>query len=115
MTTENPTLEYLLGLNMQVGKINLSGLTYLDKGHSVLFGVPTPSMVNRTPVEGKCILVTGHDMLVLKRLLEQTEGKGINIYTHGEMLPAHGYPKLKAYKHLIGNFGGAWYEQNKDF
>ena len=70
LTKENPTLEYLVGLNMDVGKANLSGLTYLHRGHTVLFGKPTPSKVNRTPVEGKCILVSGHDMLVLKKLLE---------------------------------------------
>ena len=110
LTNENPTLEELLGLNMQVGKINLTGLTYLDKGHTTIFGKPTPSKVNRTPVEGKCILVTGHDMICLKAVLESCEGKGINVYTHGEMLPAFGYPKFKEYKHLVGNFGGAWYD-----
>lgn len=70
LRTKEPTLEYLLGLNMAVGKANLSILTYLDRGHSVLFGVPTPQKVNRRPVEGKCILVSGHDMLVLKKVLE---------------------------------------------
>ena len=67
------------------------------------------------PIKGKAILVSGHDLKDLEDLLEQTEGKGINIYTHGEMLPAHGYPKLKAYKHLVGNYGGAWQDQAKEF
>jgi len=83
----------------------------------LLLGVPEPSEVNRTPVEGKCILISGHDMLILKSLLEYIEEKGeaINVYTHGEMLPAFGYPELKKYKNLVGNFGGAWYDQWKDF
>jgi hydroxylamine reductase len=68
-----------------------------------------------TPVEGKCIVVSGHDLHDLKALLEQTEGKAINVYTHGEMLPAHSYPGLKKFKHLKGNFGGAWYRQKVEF
>lgn len=66
-------------------------------------------------MEGKAILVSGHDFPALKALLEQTEGTGINIYTHGEMLPAHGYPELRAYPHLVGNYGGAWQDQQTDF
>ena len=75
--------------------------------------MPTPVRV--TPVKGKAILVSGHDLKDLKMLLEQTAGKGINVYTHGEMLPAHGYPELKKYPHLVGNYGGAWQDQRKEF
>jgi len=75
--------------------------------------VPTP--VRITPVKGKAILISGHDLKDLEELLKQTEGTGINIYTHGEMLPAHGYPELKKYKHLVGNYGGAWQDQRKEF
>lgn len=95
---------------MNCGKANLFIMQYLDKGHNAVFGKPSPHEVPRAPVEGKCILVTGHDMLILKKLLEQTEGTGINVYTHGEMLPAFGYPELRKHKHLVANFGGAWYD-----
>jgi len=108
-------INYYLGLNMNIGKANLFAMDYLDKGHSTLFGQPTPGEVPRMPVPGKCILVSGHDMVVLKKLLEQTEGTGINVYTHGEMLPAFGYPELRKHKHLVANFGTAWYDQGYDF
>ncbi len=94
---------------MEVGKINLSVMTMLDKGHRELFGTPSPQPVSRLPIQGKCILVSGHDMPTLKRILELTDGTGINIYTHGEMLPAFGYPELKKFKHLVANLGTAWY------
>jgi hydroxylamine reductase len=81
----------LLGANMSVGKANITIMATLDSCHNKLFGRPTPTEVNRSPVEGKCILVSGHDLMVLKKLLEQTEGKGLNIYTHGEMLPGTYY------------------------
>jgi len=87
----------------------------LDQAHEKSFGVRTPAVVPRTPVEGKCILVSGHDMVWLKAILDATEGTGINVYTHGEMLPAFGFPELKKYKHLVANFGGAWYLQAKEF
>lgn len=107
---QTPTMDSLLGLNMALGALNLKVMGNLDKSHETLFGVRTPAEVPRSPVEGKCILVSGHDMVCLKSLLDQTEGTGINIYTHGEMLPAFGMPELKKYKHLVANFGGAWYQ-----
>ncbi|MGW8257973.1 MAG: hydroxylamine reductase, partial [Thermoguttaceae bacterium] len=79
------------------------------------YGHPEPTQVRITPVKGKAILVSGHDLKDLAELLKQTEGKGINIYTHGEMLPCHAYPGLKKYKHLVGNYGGAWQDQRKEF
>lgn len=75
------------------------------------YGHPTPTKVKITPVKGKAILISGHDMHDLEDLLKQTQGLGINVFTHGEMLPAHGYPELHKYPHLVGNYGGAWYKQ----
>lgn len=80
-------------------------MTMLDHGETSRFGDPVPTTVNIAKTKGKCILVSGHDLEDLYDILVQTEGKGINVYTHGEMLPAHGYPKLKAFSHLIGNYG----------
>jgi len=108
-------IEQLAGMALSAGEINLRVMAMLDAGHVETFGHPEPSPVRITPVEGKCILVSGHDLLDLKALLEQTEGTGINVYTHGEMLPAHGYPELKKHKHLAGNYGGAWQDQQKEF
>ncbi len=104
-------LEYALGL----GRTNLAVLDLLHRANSGSFGTPSPARVRMSAVEGKAILVSGHDFPALKALLEQTEGTGINIYTHGEMLPAHGYPELRAYPHLVGNYGGAWQDQQTDF
>jgi hydroxylamine reductase len=87
----------------------------LDEANTSGFGQPEPTTVRVTPVKGKCILVSGHDLPDLKALLEQTEGTGINVYTHGEMLPCHAYPELKKHKHLVGNYGGAWQLQRKEF
>jgi hydroxylamine reductase len=87
----------------------------LDAGHTSTYGHPTPTSVRVTPVAGKAIAVSGHDMKDLEALLKQTAGKGINVYTHGEMLPAHGYPALKKHPHLVGNFGGAWQDQRREF
>ena len=87
----------------------------LDQAHTSTYGHPAPSSVRVEPLKGKAILVSGHDLKDLEKLLKQTEGMGINIYTHGEMLPAHGYPKLKAFKHLVGNYGGAWQDQKVEF
>lgn len=107
--------DQLLPLTMEAGKVNLAVMELLDKAHNETYGTPEPTTVSLTIEKGPFIVVSGHDLHDLKLLLEQTEGKGINIYTHGEMLPAHGYPKLKAYKHLKGNFGTAWQNQQKEF
>jgi hydroxylamine reductase len=105
----------LLGLVMETGRVNLACMALLDKANTETFGNPTPTKVPLTIEKGPFIGVTGHDLPDLKRLLEQTKDKGINIYTHGEMLPAHAYPGLKAYPHLKGNFGTAWQNQQKEF
>lgn len=105
----------VLEMCMGLGQANLGVLKMLSDAHASNFGTPTPTQVSLDPVEGKCILITGHDMHDLFELLKQTEGKGIDIYTHGEMLPAHGYPGLKKFPHLRGHYGGAWYRQKIDF
>ncbi len=87
----------------------------LDAAHTGTYGNPVPTSVRVTPLKGKAILVSGHDLKDLEELLKQTQGLGINVYTHGEMLPAHGYPELKKYSHLVGNYGGAWQDQAKEF
>ena len=110
-----PELNDLLGMCLRCGEVNLRVMELLDAGHTTTFGHPEPTSVRVTPVKGKAILVSGHDLPDLKALLEQTAGKGINIYTHSEMLPANAYPELKKYPHLAGNFGGAWQDQRKEF
>ena len=111
----NPTVDELVGTAMKVGEINFKAMELLDTANTGSYGHPVPTVVRVTPIKGKAILVSGHDLKDLEELLKQTEGKGINIYTHGEMLPALAYPKLKAYKHLAGNYGGAWQDQAKEF
>ncbi len=103
----------LLAMCLRCGEINLKAMALLDAANTGAFGDPAPTPVRIDPVRGKAILISGHDLLDLEALLKQTEGKGINVYTHGEMLPAHGYPKLKRYRHLAGNYGGAWQDQRK--
>ena len=105
----------LLPIVMEVGKYNLTCMEMLDRANTRTYGTPVPTTVPLTVEKGPFIVVTGHDLLDLKLLLEQTRDKGINIYTHGEMLPAHGYPELKKYSHLKGNFGTAWQNQQKEF
>ncbi len=105
----------LLAMNLKCGEVNLKVMGLLDAANTGAYGHPVPTPVRTTPVAGKAILVSGHDLKDLEALLKQTEGKGINVYTHGEMLPAHGYPGLKKYKHLVGNYGGAWQNQAKEF
>jgi hydroxylamine reductase len=105
----------LLQEALQCGEINLKAMELLDSAHTNTYGHPEPTNVRITPVKGKCIVVSGHDLKDLEGLLKQTEGKGINVYTHGEMLPCNAYPGLKKYKHLVGNYGGAWQEQRKEF
>ena len=110
-----PTVERLLALNMQCGATTLRVIEMLDAAHTSAFGHPSPTPVRVTPLKGKAVLVSGHDLKDLHALLTQTEGKGINVYTHGEMLPAHGYPELRKFKHLAGNYGGAWQDQRAEF
>ena len=105
----------LLGLALKVGNINLRVLAMLDAGHVARFGTPVPTPVSLMPRPGPAILVSGHDLSDLEQLLQQTEGTGVNVYTHGEMLPAHGYPGLHKFKHLAGNYGGAWNLQKFEF
>lgn len=108
-------MEDLLLVVMEVGEVNLECMELLDRANTQTFGTPVPTEVSLTVEKGPFIVITGHDLYDLKLLLEQTEGKGINIYTHGEMLPAHAYPELKKYPHLKGNFGTAWQNQQKEF
>lgn len=109
------TVDSMLALNLKIGEENLKVMELLDSANTGAYGHPEPTMVRVTPVKGKAILVSGHDLLDLEELLKQTEGKGINIYTHGEMLPCNAYPGLKKYSHLAGNYGGAWQDQQKEF
>jgi hydroxylamine reductase len=115
--TANPdlTLDDFLALVLKCGEINLRAMELLDAGNTGTFGHPEPTKVPLGHKKGKCILISGHDLKDLQDLLEQTGGKGINIYTHGEMLPAHGYPELKKHPHLAGHYGTAWQNQKKDF
>jgi hydroxylamine reductase len=115
LTRENPTTDELLGWAMKAGELNFKVLELLDAANTGAYGNPQPTQVRVTPVRGKCIAVSGHDLKDLGELLKQTEGKGINVYTHGEMLPCHAYPELKKYKHLVGNYGGAWQDQRTEF
>ena len=108
-------MKELLPIVLEVGEVNLKCMAMLDKANTETFGHPEPTEVSLTIEKGPFIVITGHDLYDLKLLLEQTEGKGINIYTHGEMLPAHAYPELKKYPHLKGNFGTAWQNQQKEF
>ena len=108
-------MEELLPIVMEVGEKNLLCMEMLDKANTETYGTPAPTAVPLKVEKGPFIIVTGHDLRDLKMLLEQTEGKGVNIYTHGEMLPAHAYPELKKYSHLKGNFGTAWQNQQKEF
>jgi hydroxylamine reductase len=115
MTDDSLNADALIGIIMEFGQANLKCLEILDKAHTEHFGNPVPTKVSLAIKEGPAIIVSGHDLLDLEQLLKQTEGQGINIYTHGEMLPAHGYPSLKKHPHLVGHFGGAWQDQQKEF
>ena len=115
LATDPADIGALLECAMAIGQMNYKVMAMLDKGETDAFGHPQPTQVNVKPVKGKCIVVSGHDLIDLEELLKQTEGKGINIYTNGEMLPAHGYPELKKYKHLVGNYGSAWQNQQREF
>ena len=108
-------VDALVAMALKVGEVNLKVMGMLDEANTTAYGHPEPTVVRVTPVKGKAILVSGHDLKDLALLLEQTEGKGVNVYTHGEMLPCCAYPELKKYKHLVGNYGGAWQDQAKEF
>lgn len=109
------TIEEWLALIMEFGQVNLKCMEMLDRANTESFGMPVPTRVNTDIKKGPFIVVSGHDLRDLSLLLEQTKDKGINVYTHSEMLPAHGYPELKKYSHLAGNFGTAWQSQQKEF
>ena len=113
--SKNWGMNELLPIVMEVGRFNMTCMELLDRANTETFGDPVPVSVSLTVEKGPFIVVTGHDLEDIKQLLEQTEDKGINIYTHGEMLPAHAYPELKKYPHLKGNFGTAWQNQQKEF
>ena len=115
MADAGVSLEAALGLVLKCGEINLRTMELLDAANTGAYGHPVPTAVSLGVKKGKAILVSGHDLKDLAGLLEQTRGKGINIYTHGEMLPCHGYPALKKYDHLAGHYGTAWQNQAKEF
>lgn len=115
LNTQPTDLEALLQHALAVGELNLQVLALLDTANTQNFGEQQVITVRTTPIAGKSLLVSGHDLHDLKQILEQTKDKGINVYTHGEMLPSHAYPGLKSYSHLIGNYGGAWQNQKREF
>ena len=112
----NPSnVDELTKMALRVGEVNLKVMEMLDAANTGAYGHPEPTQVRVTWAKGKAIVVSGHDLKDLEELLKQTKGKEINVYTHGEMLPAHGYPGLKKYKHLVGNYGSAWQDQRREF
>jgi hydroxylamine reductase len=115
ISRENLDLNGWVGLVLKCGEINLRTMELLDAGNTTAFGHPVPTKVPLGAKKGKAILISGHDLKDLAQLLKQTQGKGINIYTHGEMLPAHGYPELKKYPHFCGHYGTAWQNQAREF
>ncbi|WP_332632731.1 hydroxylamine reductase [Halalkalibacter flavus] len=115
LTNSNFNMQEHIDMAMKVGSSAVKVMELLDQAHTSRLGVPEPITVSQNKVEGKAIIVTGHNLFALEELLKQTEGKGINIYTHSEMLPAHGYPELKKYPHLKGNIGKAWFDQRRLF
>lgn len=115
LNRKDSTVEELVALNMRCGTTNIRCMEILDEAHTTHFGNPYPASVSTAWKKGPAIVVTGHDLLDLEELLKQTEGTGVHVYTHGEMLPAHGYPGLRKYPHLVGHFGTAWQNQQKEF
>jgi len=115
LTHEHPSVAELLAMALSVGELNYRVMQVLDKAHTGMFGTPRPTQVRTGARKGKAILVSGHDLHDLYALLWQTRETGIQVYTHGEMLPAHGYPKLRAFAHLAGNYGGSWVDQAEEF
>ena len=114
-TDDNLSVEELIRWTMRTGDMSVAVMKKLDEANTTVYDNPSPHKVNIHIKKGPFIIVSGHDLKDLEMLLEQTEGKGINIYTHGEMIPSHGYPGLKKYPHLVGNFGSAWQNQQKEF
>lgn len=115
ITDDDLSVEELIRWTMRTGDMSVAVMQKLDEANTTVYKNPSPHKVNVHLKKGPFIVVSGHDLKDLKMLLEQTEGKGINIYTHGEMIPCHGYPELKKHSHLVGNFGGAWQDQQKEF
>lgn len=115
LASGNGDAEQTLAMCLKAGEINLRAMELLDEAHTSTYGAPSPTKVRVEPIKGKAIAVSGHDLKDLHDLLEQTKGLGINVYTHGEMLPAHGYPELRKYPHLVGNYGGPWMNQVSEF
>ena len=115
LNRDNYTASELLAMALRVGEKNIKAMELLDRANTGTYGHPVPTAVRITPVKGKAILVSGHDLKDLEELLKQTKDQGVNVYTHGEMLPAHGYPLLKKYPQLVGNYGGAWQDQRREF
>ena len=115
ITDDKLGVEELIRWTMRAGDMSVAVMKKLDEANTTVYKNPSPHKVNVHRKKGPFIIVSGHDLKDLEMLLEQTEGKGINIYTHGEMIPCHGYPELKKYSHLVGNFGGAWQDQQKEF
>jgi hydroxylamine reductase len=115
LNKENSTVDELVALNMKCGTVNIRTMEILDDANTGTYGHPEPTKVSTAWKPGPAIVVSGHDLYDLEQLLKQTEGTGVNIYTHGEMLPCHGYPGLKKFKHLVGHFGTAWQNQQKEF
>lgn len=114
-TNDNLSVEEMIRMTMRTGDMSVAVMKKLDEANTNTYKNPTVHKVNVKRKKGPFIIVSGHDLRDLEMLLQQTEGKGINIYTHGEMIPSHGYPELKKYKHLVGNYGGAWQDQQKEF
>lgn len=112
---DNLTVEDLITWTLKTGDMSVAVMQKLDEANTTIYKNPAPHKVNVHVKKGPFIVVSGHDLKDLEMLLKQTEGKGINIYTHGEMIPCHGYPELNKYPHLAGNFGGAWQDQQKEF
>ncbi|GKU24380.1 hydroxylamine reductase [Clostridium folliculivorans] len=115
LTDNTLTLDDLIKVLIETGEASVKIMELLDTANNSLYSAPTPTKVNVNRKKGPFIVISGHDLKDLEMLLKQTEGKGINIYTHGEMLPSHGYPELNKYPHLVGNFGSAWQNQQKEF
>jgi hydroxylamine reductase len=115
LAKDGQEVEALLEQVLECGRVNLKCMETLDRAHTGRFGTPEPTPVSFGVRPGPAVIVSGHDLLDLETLLEQSEGRGISVYTHGEMLPAHAYPRLKRFKHLAGHFGSAWQNQQKEF